>query len=108
MNSGPCAVFPATVTVTTPFIGIFGTEAMIWPSLQLLTGALMPPTATVLSDCVAPKPLPSTVMTVAGSPVVGDRLVITGGGETVNGTELLTIPSLLTVTTPLVVFGMTT
>ena len=59
---------------------------MIWLSLQLLTGALMPPTATVLSDCVAPKPLPSTVMTVAGSPVVGDRLVITGGGATVNGT----------------------
>ena len=98
MNSGPGAVTPATVTVTMPFIAISGTEATIWPSLQLLTGALKPPTATVLLYWVAPKPLPPMVMTVVGSPVVGDRLVMTGGFVIVNGTELLTNPSLLTVT----------
>src|ERR1700681_2658558 len=108
MKSGPGAVTPATVTVTMPFIGILGTAAMIWLSLQLLTGAFRPSTATVLLDCVGPKLVPPMVMTVVGSPVVGDRLVMTGGGVTVNGSELLTIPSLLTVTEPLVVFGMTT
>src|ERR1700728_2819114 len=108
MNSGPCAVIPATVTVTGPFIAISGTDATIWPSLQLLTAALMPPTAAVLLDCVAPKALPPMVITVVGSPVLGDRLVITGGFVTVKGTKLLTVPSLLTVIIPVVVFGTMT
>src|SRR4029077_14246036 len=90
------------------FIGILGTVATIWPSLQLLTEAFRPATATVLLDCVEPKLVPPMVMTVVGSPVVGDRLVMTGGGVSVNGSELLMIPVLLTVTGPLVVFGMTT
>src|SRR5580704_7394091 len=100
MKSGPGAVTPATVTVTMPFIGMSGTAATICPSLQLLTAAGIPPTATVLFDCVAPKLLPPMVMTVVGSPVVGDRLVMTGGGVTVSATELLPNPSLLTVTEP--------
>src|SRR6266446_6670347 len=103
MKSGPGAVTPATVTVTMPFIGILGTAAMIWLSLQLLTGAFRPSTATVLLDCVGPKLVPPMVMTVVGSPVVGDRLVMTGGGVTAKGSELLTIPLLLTMTGPLVV-----
>jgi hypothetical protein len=65
-----------------------GTEATIWPSLQLVTGALMPPTATVLLDCVEPNPLSLMVMTVVGSPVVGNRVVMTGGFVIVNGTCL--------------------
>src|SRR5260370_24002094 len=76
---------------------------MICESLQLLAVATTPPKATLLVLCVAPKPLPLMVTDVPTTPVAGEMLAIAGGGDTVNGTALLTIPSLLTVTGPLVV-----
>src|SRR5208282_3560812 len=82
---------------------------MICESLQLLAvAATTPPKATLLLLCVEPKPLPLMVTAVPTTPVLGEMPVIAGGGDTVNGTPLLTIPLLLTVTKPLVVVGINT
>ncbi len=100
---------PATVTVTGPVIAFGGTFTMICESLQLLAVATTPPKATLLLLCVAPKPLPLMVTDVPTTPVAGEMLVIVGGGDTVKGIELLTMPLLLTVTGPLVaLYGMIT
>jgi hypothetical protein len=61
---------PPTVTVTGPFIAIAGTVATIWPSIQLLTWAFTPVTATVLLDCAAPKLVPLMVILNEVIPVV--------------------------------------
>ena len=77
---------------------------MICESLQLFTtDADTPPKATLLLYCAEPKPPPTMVTGVPATPVFGEILVMEGGGNTVKGTELLTMPSLLTVTGPLVV-----
>ena len=83
---------PFTVTTTLPVLAPFGTEVTIEVALQLVTVAVTPLNVTVLVPCDAPKLAPVIVTAVPTTPEVGDRLVIDGGGITVNATPLLLTP----------------
>jgi hypothetical protein len=57
---------------------------------------------TVLVPCAAPKPLPPMVTELLTEPAVGERLVMLGGGNTVNVTPALETPDTVTTTFPVV------
>jgi hypothetical protein len=105
---GPVAVIPATVTVTAPLTAFEGTETTICELLQLLAETGTPPNSTTLSLWVAPNPLPLIVTGVPTTPEVGEMLVMATAEDTVKVIALLTMPSLLTVSGPLVAEGTVT
>jgi len=67
-------------------------------SLQPVGVAGAPLNVTVLVPCVAPKFVPVIVTEVPTGPVVGDTLVMLGGGTTVKFTPLLAKPPTVTMT----------
>jgi hypothetical protein len=77
------------VTTTFPVVVPLGTGTTIEVALQLVGVAVVPLNVTVLLPCVDPKFVPVIVTDVPTTPEVGERLVIEGGGVTVNDTPLL-------------------
>src|SRR5438874_2257003 len=101
VNETPLLACPLTVTTTLPVVAPLGTGATIEVALQLVGVAAAPLNVTVLVPCVAPKFAPVIVTEVPAAPEVGDRLLIEGGGITVNETPLLGTPLTVITTFPL-------
>jgi hypothetical protein len=99
VNAMPLLAAELTVTTTLPVDAPDGTGTTILVADQVVGVAVVPLNFTVLEPCVAPKFVPVTVTGVPTAPLVGDRLVMLGGGVTVNVRPLLA--RLLTVTTTL-------
>src|SRR5216683_303594 len=89
VNTIPLLACPFTVTTTLPVAAPAGTGTTIEVALQLVRVAAPPLNETVLVPWVAPKFAPAIVTTVPTSPEVGDKLLIDGGGITVNTIPLL-------------------
>jgi hypothetical protein len=89
VNETPVLACPLTVTTTLPVVALLGTGTTIEVALQLVGVAVVPLNVTVLLPCVDPKFVPVIVIEVPTIPEVGERLVIEGGGITVNDTPLL-------------------
>ncbi len=103
VNGEPLLDTPPTATTTLPVVAAAGTTATIDVALQLVTDvAVVPLKVTVLVPCVAPKLVPVMVTEAPTGPDVGDKLVIAGGGVTVNATALLEMPFEVTTTFPVV------
>ena len=95
---------PLMFTTTGPELAPIGTGAVMTVSAQLLVLATVPLKDTVLVrvPTVGPKFAPFMVTTVPTGPDVGFRLLMTGGGTTVNGAPLLATPPTVTTTFPVV------
>ena len=92
-----------TVTTTLPVVAAVGTVATTFVLLQLVTVPAVPLNVTVLLPWVEPKFAPEIVTDVPVTPEVGERLLMLGGGITVNVTPLLlTPPAAVTITLPVV------
>jgi hypothetical protein len=98
----PLLASPPTVTTTLPVVAPDGTGTAMLVADQLVGVAVVPLNFTVLVPCVAPKFVPVIVTDVPTAPVVGDKLVMLGGTLTVNASPLLTPPSTVTTTLPVV------
>ena len=96
----PLLAAPATVTTTLPVVAPTGTEMAIPVELQLVTVTGKPLRVTTLLPWFDPKFAPLMATLVPATPSAGDTLVITGADETVNGTPLLGVPPMFTVTFP--------
>ena len=72
-----------------PVVPPLGTGTTIEVALQLVGAALVPLNVTVLIPWLAPKFVPVIVTEVPTAPEVGDKLLMLGGGITVNATPLL-------------------
>jgi len=102
VNEAP-ALTPLDVSTTTlPDVAPLGTGTTMLVALQLvgIGVALGPAKDTVLVPCVVPKLTPEIVTEVPTGPEVGDRLVMVGVCETVNGIALLVRPLTVTRTFP--------
>ena len=102
VNETP-ALTPLDVSTTTlPDVAPLGTGTTMLVALQLVgVGVvLVPAKDTVLVPCVVPKFTPEIVTEVPTVPAVGDRLVMAGVCETVNGIALLVRPLTVTRTFP--------
>jgi hypothetical protein len=91
-----------TVTTTLPVVAPAGTGTTMLVADQLVGVAVVPLNLTALVPCVAPKFVPVMVTGVATGPLVGERLVILGGTNTVKLTPLLANPPTVTTTLPVV------
>src|SRR5689334_8322853 len=98
----PLLARPPTVTTTLPVVAPDGTGTAMLVADQLVGVAVVPLNLTVLVPCVAPKFVPVIVTDVPTGPLVGDKLVTVGGRPTVNASPLLTPPSTVTTTLPVV------
>src|SRR5262249_2818822 len=78
VNVTPALAIPPTVTTTFPLVAPEGTFATIEVADQLVGVAEVPLNVTVLEPCVVPNPVPVIVTDVPTTPLVGDRLVMTG------------------------------
>lgn len=96
---------PWTVTTTLPVVAPAGTGTTMVVLFQLVGLPLAPLNEIVLVPCVAPKPVPVTVILVPGSPPFGVSVLITGG--TVKVTPLLACPFTVTTTGPVVALAGT-
>src|SRR5207247_966684 len=92
-----------SVRVRLPVVAPLRTGTTIEVVLQLVGVAATPLNVTVLDPWVAPKFAPVIVTDVPTGPEVGDRVVIEGGGITVNETPLLACPFTVATTLPVVV-----
>jgi len=86
VNETPLLASPPTVTTTLPVVAPVGTGTTMLVADQLVGVAAIPLNVTALLPCVAPKPVPVTVICVPTGPLVGDTLVTMGLG-TVNSTS---------------------
>ena len=102
VNKIPLLACPFTVTTTLPVVAPAGTGATIDVALQLVGVAATPLKVTVLVPWLAPKFAPVIVTEIPTAPDVGERLLIEGGGITVNETPLLACPFTVTITLPVV------
>jgi hypothetical protein len=98
----PLLANPPTVTTMLPVVAPEGTGTTMLVADQLVGVAAVPLKVTVLVLCVAPKFVPVSVTDVPTGPLVGALLVKVGGTLTVNASPLLTPPSTVTTTLPLV------
>lgn len=83
-----------------PVVAPLGPVVTIDVTLQLVMLAWVPLNVTELA--FVPKLLPVIVTVDPTAPEVGDRLVMTGVGRTVNETPLLALPLTVTTTFPVV------
>jgi hypothetical protein len=103
VNNTPLLAAPPTVTTTLPVVAPVGTTVVMLVLLQLVGVAVMPLNFTVLVPCVAPKFEPVIVTDAPTKPDVGFKLVTLGAEVvTVNGIALLSKPSIVTTTLPVV------
>jgi hypothetical protein len=102
VNFTPLLATPLVLTTTLPVVAPVGTVVTIDVALQLPTVAVVPLKVTVPVPCVAPKPVPVIMTDAPTAPVVGDRLVMVGVGNTVKGRPLLATPLAFTTTLPVV------
>ena len=93
---------PLSVTTTLPVVAPEGTGTTMLEAFQLVGVAGVPLKVTVLVPCDAPKFAPAIVTEVPTGPKFGDRVVMLGGGVTVNTTPLLGTPPTFTRTLPVV------
>jgi len=98
----PLLATPETVTTTLPVVAPEGTAATTLVALQLVAVAAVPLNFTVLDPCVVPKFVPVIVTEALTAPVVGDKLVMLGVGNTVKLLPLLSTPLACTTTFPVV------
>ncbi len=70
VNGDPLLASPPTVTTTLPVVAPVGTVTTMLALLQLVTVAAVPLNATVLVNCVAPKPVPVMVIDAPTAPEV--------------------------------------
>jgi len=82
----PLLARPLIVTTTFPELALAGTGTVIEVEVQLIGLAVVPLNVTVP---VVPKLCPVMVTRVPAEPDVGDKLVMLGGGTTVNPKPLL-------------------
>ena len=93
VNDEPLLATLLTVTTTLPVVAPVGTVATIEVALQLpIVVAVVPLNFTVLEPWVEPKFVPVIVTDAPTAPVVGDKLVMLGVGNTVNEDPLLFTP----------------
>jgi len=97
----PLLVIPLAVTVTGPVVAAVGTCTVIEVSAQVLTVVAAAP-LKLTEPWVVPKFVPAIVTAMPTPAEVGDRLLMFGGGITVNVTPLLVIPLAVTTTGPVV------
>jgi hypothetical protein len=97
-------LIPLIETMTGPVVAPTGTGTTIEVSLQLVVRAVTPLKVMklVLVPTVGPKFVPVTVTTVPIGPEFGLRLLMFGGGVTLNVTPLLATPLTVTTTFPVV------
>ena len=96
---------PFDVVITTfPVVAPLGTGTATVVPFQPVGVAAVPLKLTVLAPCTAPKFTPEIVTGVPTGPDVGDKLLMLGVWETVNGTPLLAVPCTVTTTFPEVAF----
>src|SRR5260370_26501560 len=96
VNDTPLLACPFTVTTTLPVVAPAGTGTMIEVALQLVGVAVVPLNVTIGIPHVSP-PVALEILTHAPtSPEMGDKLLILGGGITVNNTPLLACPFTVT------------
>ncbi len=88
------------VTTTLPVVAAAGTVAVMLPSPQAVTAAVVPLKVTLLVPCDAPKLEPAMTTDDPTTPVLGVRLLMPG--VTVNTTPLLVFEPTLTTTLPVV------
>lgn len=98
----PLLATPLTVTTTFPVVAPTGTGTLIVVAFHVVGVAIVPLKVTVFAPWLAPKVVPLIVIRVPTGPEDGARLVITGGGVTVNVFALLAFPSTVTITGPVV------
>src|SRR5579859_5226682 len=98
----PLLAMPPSVTTTLPVVAPAGTGTTMLLAFQLVGFAVVPLKVTVLVPCVAPKFAPDTVTEVPTGPEPGLKLVMFGGGVTVNSIPLLGTPPTFTSTFPVV------
>ena len=98
----PLLETPDTVTTTLPLTAPLGTGTTMLFALQLDGVAVTAPNVTVLVPGEEPKFAPVIVTGVPTTPANGDRPAIPGPDPTTKRALLLTIPSLVTVTNPVV------
>ncbi len=91
---------PEVVTTTLPVVAPDGTVAVMLPTLQAVTAAVVALKVTLPVPCVVPKPEPAMTMDEPTGPALGVRLLITG--VTVNATPLLDPPEVVTTRLPVV------
>ena len=101
VNVIPLLVIPLAVTATGPVVAPVGTCAVIEVLLQVLIVVAAAP-SKLTEPCVVPKLVPAIVTAAPTPPEDGDRLLMLGGGITVNVIPLLVIPLAVTVTGPVV------
>ena len=103
LNAVPLLATPPTVTTTLPVVALVGTGTTILVADQLVGVANVRLNLTILVPRVAPKLVPVIVTTVPTAPLVGERLVMVGGGaSTVNAAPALGTPPTVTTTLPVV------
>jgi hypothetical protein len=98
----PLLARPPTITTILPVVAPVGTGTTMLVADQLVGVAAVPLNVTVLVPCVAPKFAPESVTDVPTGPLVGALLVSVGGTLTVNASPLLTPPSTVTTTLPVI------
>jgi hypothetical protein len=98
----PLLFTPLACTTTLPVVAPGGTETAMLVGLQLVGVAVVPLNVTVLEPWVAPKFVPVIVTGDPTGPEGGDKLVMLGGGVSVNKTPLLCVPLTVTKTFPVV------
>lgn len=101
VNATPLLLRPPEPSTTGPVVAPMGTGTIMLPSLQLNGVATVPLNWMVLVPCGIPKPEPVTVTLEFAGPLVGEMLVMLGGGSTVKLTEL-EVPACVTTTGPVV------
>jgi hypothetical protein len=102
VNATPPLAIPFTVTTTLPVVGPGGTGATIDVALQLVGVAVTPLNVNVLVPWIAPKFAP---LIVTGAPTAaegGNKLPMSGVGNTVKAAPALAKPFTVTTTFPVV------
>jgi hypothetical protein len=102
VNETPLLATPLTFTCTFPVVAPAGTGAVIVVAVHVFGVVAVPLNVTVLVPWTVPKAVPLMVTTLPTPPEVGERVVITGGGVTVNVCVLLPVPPIVTSTGPVV------
>lgn len=85
-----CAVPPGVVTEMGPVLAPDGTVAVIWVSELKVNVA---PTPLNVTAVALASPVPEIVTEVPAPPLVGLKLLMTGGGTTVKLVELVPVPA---------------
>ncbi len=100
MNGTPAEEPYEVVTTAFPVAAAEGTGTTMLVELQLVGWAFVPLKVTVLVPWLAPKLTPEIVTDVPTGPAVGDKLLIVGICDTVNGIPLLVAPPTVTTMFP--------